>query len=145
MNDPLTFDVTRKINTRLLLIWLSFVGLHVSLLLFALLTYSKVEEVTTSNLEASTSYKIRLCLQAGRVTLAPCKCSAKGNSPTLVNSILAPKSKIWSQYRQNQRITTKKTSIYFTICHISALEINYFPVLLSVCVLLARLPKRNKR
>ena len=40
---------------------------------------------------------------------------------------------------------TKKTSSSFTICHIFALEINYFPVLLSVRALLARLPKRNKR
>ena len=59
MSDPLTFDVTRKINTQLLLILLSFVGIHVSLLLFALLTYSKVEEVRTLNLEASTRFKIR--------------------------------------------------------------------------------------
>ena len=59
MSDPLTFDVTRKINTRLLLIWLSFVGIHLSLLLFALLTYSKVEKVRTLNLEASTRYKWR--------------------------------------------------------------------------------------
>ena len=40
---------------------------------------------------------------------------------------------------------THKTSSSFTICHIFALEINFFPVLLSVRVLLARLPKRNKR
>ena len=40
---------------------------------------------------------------------------------------------------------TQKTSSSFTICHIFALEINYFPVLLSVRALLARLPKRNKR
>ena len=40
---------------------------------------------------------------------------------------------------------TKKTSSSFTICHIFALEINYFPVLLSVRALLAWLPKRNKR
>ena len=33
----------------------------------------------------------------------------------------------------------------FTICHIFALEINYFPVMLSVHALLARLLKRNKR
>ena len=39
----------------------------------------------------------------------------------------------------------QKASSSFTICHIFALEINYFPVLLSVRVLLARLPKRNKR
>ena len=59
MSDPLTFDITQKINTWLLLICLSFVGIHVSLLLFALLTYSKVEEIRTLNLEASTCYKIR--------------------------------------------------------------------------------------
>ena len=59
MSDPLTFDVTRKITTRRLLICFSFVGIHVSLLLFALLTYSKVEEVRTLNLEASTHYKLR--------------------------------------------------------------------------------------
>ena len=48
-------------------------------------------------------------------------------------------------YRQNQRIMTQKTSSSFTVCHNFALEINYFPVLLSVRALLARLPKRNKR
>ena len=58
MSDPLTSDVTWKINTRLLLIWLSFIRIHVSLLLFALLTYSKVEEIR--NLEASTRYKVRV-------------------------------------------------------------------------------------
>ena len=42
-------------------------------------------------------------------------------------------------------ITTHKTSSSFTICHIFALEINYFPGLLSVRALIARLPKRNKR
>ena len=36
---------------------------------------------------------------------------------------------------------TQKTTSFFTICHIFALEINYFPVR----ALLARLPKRNKR
>ena len=40
---------------------------------------------------------------------------------------------------------TQKTSRSFTICHIFALEINYFPVLSSIRALLARLPKRNKR
>ena len=40
---------------------------------------------------------------------------------------------------------TEKTSSSLTICHIFALKINYFPVLLSVCALIARLPKRNKR
>ena len=40
---------------------------------------------------------------------------------------------------------TQKTSSSFTICHIFALEINYFPVLLSVRALLPRSPKRNKR
>ena len=39
---------------------------------------------------------------------------------------------------------TQKTLSSFTICHIFALEINYFPVLLSVRALLARSPKRNK-
>ena len=39
---------------------------------------------------------------------------------------------------------THKTSSSFTISHIFALEINYFPVLLSVRALHARLPKRNK-
>ena len=39
---------------------------------------------------------------------------------------------------------THKISSSFTICHIFALEINYFPVLLSVSALLAKLPKRNK-
>ena len=39
---------------------------------------------------------------------------------------------------------TQKTSRSFTICHIFALEMNSFPVLLSVRALLARLPKRNK-
>ena len=38
----------------------------------------------------------------------------------------------------------QKTSSSFTICHVFALEINDFPVLLSVHALLARLPKRNK-
>ena len=65
MSDPLTFDVTRKINTRLLSIRLSFVGTHVSLLLFALLTYSKVDEIRTLNLEASARYKIRSIRAAG--------------------------------------------------------------------------------
>ena len=40
---------------------------------------------------------------------------------------------------------TKKTSSSFLIYHIFALEINYFPVLLTVRALLARSPKRNKR
>ena len=40
---------------------------------------------------------------------------------------------------------TQKTSSPFTICHVFALEINYFSVLLSVRALLARLPKCNKR
>ena len=40
---------------------------------------------------------------------------------------------------------TQKTSSFFTICHNFALEINYFPVLLSVRALLARLLKPNKR
>ena len=40
---------------------------------------------------------------------------------------------------------TQKTSSSFTICHIFALEIIYFPVLLLVRALLARSPKRNKR
>ena len=40
---------------------------------------------------------------------------------------------------------TQKTSSSFTICHVFALEINYFPVWLSVRALPARLPKRNKR
>ena len=40
---------------------------------------------------------------------------------------------------------TQKTSSPFTICHIFALEVNYFLVLLSVRALLARLPRRNKR
>ena len=40
---------------------------------------------------------------------------------------------------------THQTSSSFTICHIFASEINYFPVLLYVRALLARLPKRNKR
>ena len=40
---------------------------------------------------------------------------------------------------------TQKTASFFTICHIFALEITYFPVLLSVRALLARSPKRNKR
>ena len=40
---------------------------------------------------------------------------------------------------------TQKTSSSFTVCHNFALEINYFPVLLSVRALLARLPKRSKR
>ena len=39
---------------------------------------------------------------------------------------------------------TEKTSSSFTICFIFALGINYFPVLLSVRALLARLRKRNK-
>ena len=40
---------------------------------------------------------------------------------------------------------THKALSSFTICHIFALEINYFPVLLSVRALLTRLPKRYKR
>ena len=39
---------------------------------------------------------------------------------------------------------TQKTPSSFTICNIFALGLNYFPVLLSVCALLARLRKRNK-
>ena len=39
----------------------------------------------------------------------------------------------------------KKTSSTFTICHIFALDINYFPVLLTVRALLASIPKRNER
>ena len=39
---------------------------------------------------------------------------------------------------------TQKTASSFTICHMFALEIYYFPVLLSVHALLARLLKRNK-
>ena len=77
--------------------------------------------------------------------LTPCKCSASDNSPTRDNSILAPKSKVWQQKRHNQRIMTQKASSSFTICHIFALEINYFPVLLFVRVLLTRSTKRNKR
>jgi len=42
-----------------LVIRLSFVGIHVSLLFFALLTYFQIEKGRASNLEASTSYKIR--------------------------------------------------------------------------------------
>ena len=34
---------------------------------------------------------------------------------------------------------------FFHNLYIFALEINYFPVLLSVCALLARSPKHNKR
>ena len=50
----------------------------------------------------------------------------------------------WSMV--NQRIVTQKTSSSFTICHIFALEINYyFPVLLYFRDLLTRPPKRNKR
>ena len=40
---------------------------------------------------------------------------------------------------------TQKTSSSSTVCHVFALEINYFPVLLSGRALLARSPKRNKR
>ena len=40
---------------------------------------------------------------------------------------------------------TQKISSSFTNCHIFALKINYFSVLLSVRALLARSPKRNKR
>ena len=40
---------------------------------------------------------------------------------------------------------TQKTLSSFTICHIFPLEINYFPILLSVRALLARSPKCNKR
>ena len=40
---------------------------------------------------------------------------------------------------------TQKTSSSYTICHIFASEINYFPALLSVRALLARLTKRNQR
>ena len=40
---------------------------------------------------------------------------------------------------------TQKTSSCFTICHIFALEINQFPVLLSAHALLARSLKCNKR
>ena len=39
---------------------------------------------------------------------------------------------------------TQKTPSSFTICQIFALGINYFPVLLYVRALLARLQKRNK-
>ena len=51
---------------------ISFVGIHVSLLLFALLTYLKVEELRTLNLEATTRYKIRtagIFLKFDRATL----------------------------------------------------------------------------
>ena len=37
---------------------------------------------------------------------------------------------------------TQKTPSFFTICHIFALGINYFPVLLSVRALLARLKRK---
>ena len=40
---------------------------------------------------------------------------------------------------------TKKTSSSFKICHIFALEISYFPVLLTVRALFAGSPKLNKR
>ena len=73
-----------------------------------------------------SSYFHRRIYKAARVTLTACKCSARDNSPTRDNSILAPKSKIWSQYRQNQRIMTQKTISSFTIFHIFALQINYF-------------------
>ena len=36
-------------------------------------------------------------------------------------------------------------SSFFTICHIFALKMNYFPVLLSIPALLTRQPNRNKR
>ena len=39
---------------------------------------------------------------------------------------------------------THKTSSSFTICHVFVLEINYFPVLLYVRALFAKLPKRSK-
>ena len=39
----------------------------------------------------------------------------------------------------------QKASSSFTICHIFALEINHFPVLLLVLALRTKLPKRNKR
>ena len=39
----------------------------------------------------------------------------------------------------------QKAPSSFTVCHIFALETNYFPDLLSVRALLARLPKRTKR
>ena len=57
----LPFDLSchSEINTRQLLIWLSFVGIHVSLLSFALLTYPQVEEVRVLNLEASARGIIR--------------------------------------------------------------------------------------
>ena len=38
-----------------------------------------------------------------------------------------------------------KSANYDPVCNIFALEINYFPVLLSVRALLSRSPKRNKR
>ena len=40
---------------------------------------------------------------------------------------------------------TQETSSSFTICHIFALEINYFPVLLFFRALVTRSPKSNKR
>ena len=40
---------------------------------------------------------------------------------------------------------TQKKSTSFTICHLFALGINYFPVLLSVRDLVTRSPKRSKR
>ena len=50
---PFDLSCHSEINTRQLLIWLSFVGIHVSLLSFALLTYPQVEEDRLLNLEAS--------------------------------------------------------------------------------------------
>ena len=54
--------------------------------------------------------------------------------------------------KQNIITIPTKSAIYdpenikfFHNLYIFALEINYFPVLLSVCALLARSPKRNKR
>ena len=38
-----------------------------------------------------------------------------------------------------------ENTMFFHNLSYFALEINYFPVLLSVCTLLAKLPKRNKR
>ena len=66
----------------------------------------------------------------------PSKCSARDNS--------APKSKIWSQYRQNQRIMTKKNITFFHNLSYFCFGNRLFPVLLSVRALLTWSPKRNK-
>ena len=114
MSDPLTFDVTRKINTRLLLISLSFVGIHVSLLLFALLTYSKVEEVSSAfNKHRRPTTSVCYFSQRSRL-LFPLNLSNKKDSLKLSSKIkLIVKSLWWlvCSFYLNFKIIIKRSGL----------------------------------